>query len=160
MRIRHEAAKLKTEEAEKTKESERIKGEKNKIEVCYRYIIQSVKDLKSSLTASLIALTTIETHSNTDFRQTFSKVTEWKKEILKIKESKMKFDEAVVSVDINPTMINTLNLTYDELVNELSKIQTDVEKADKDRVLYLTHKPIKELAVYPEPFSGKVIEND
>ena len=50
----------------------------------------------------------------------------------------MKFDEDVVGVDINPTMINTLNLTYDELVNKLSKIQTDVKKAEKDRALYLT----------------------
>ena len=71
----------------------------------------------------------------------------------------MKFDEDVVGVDIIPTMINTLNSNYIGLVNKLSKIQTDVEKADKDRALYLTHKPVKELAVYPEPFSGKVIEN-
>ena len=61
----------------------------------------------------------------------------------------MKFKEDAVGVDINPTMINTLNKTYNELVNELSKIQTDVKKMDEDRALYLTHKPVKELAVYP-----------
>ena len=71
----------------------------------------------------------------------------------------MRFDEDVVGVDIDPTMINTLNLTYNELVNTLLKVLTDVEKADKERALYLTHKPVKELSAYPEPFTGKVIEN-
>ena len=85
----------------------------------------------------------IETLSNRDAK-TFSKVTEWKKEISKIKDSKMKFDKDVVSVNIDQTKIDTL-----------LKIQSDVEKADKERALYLTHKPVKELAVYSEPFSGK-----
>ena len=74
------------------------------MDVCYRYVIQSVKDLKASLTASLTTLTRIEFLSNTDFKQTFSKVTEWKKEISKIKDLKMKFDEDIFCVDIDPTM--------------------------------------------------------
>ena len=55
----------------------------------YKYVIQSLKDLKASLDASLTAFTEIKTLSDTDVRQTFSKVTNWKKEILKIKDYKM-----------------------------------------------------------------------
>ena len=89
MRITKDTAKLEAEKAEKTRESDLIKVEKkNKMEVQYKYIIQSVKDLRANLTT----LTMIETLSDTDVKQAFSKVTEWKKEILKIKDSKMKFD--------------------------------------------------------------------
>ena len=45
----------------------------------------------------------IETLSDADVKQAFSKVTEWKREILKIKDSKMKFDKDIVGVDIDPT---------------------------------------------------------
>ena len=69
---------------------------KIKIEVRYKYVSQSVKE-------SLAALTMIETLSDADVKQAFSKVTEWKREILKIKDSKMKFDKDIVGVDIDPT---------------------------------------------------------
>ena len=101
----------------------------------------------------------IETLSDADVKQAFSKVTEWKREISKIKESKTRFDEDVVGVDLGQTMIDNLNSKYEELIKSVLQIQADVEKADKERSLYLTHKPVKELSVYPELFGRKVNEN-
>ena len=92
------------------------------MQVCYNYIIESVKDLKANLAHSLTALMEIDNLSDIDVKQTFSKVTEWKKEIARIKESKTKFDKDIIGVDLSPTMINTLNTTYKELVRKLSKI--------------------------------------
>ena len=71
----------------------------------------------------------------------------------------MRFDKDVVGVDLDQTMIDNLNSKYEELINSLLQIQTDVKKADKERSLYLTHKPVKELSVYPDPFGGKANEN-
>ena len=56
-------------------------------------------------------------------------------------------------------MIDNLKSKYEELIKSLLQIQTDIEKADKERSLYLTHKSVKELSVYSEPFEGKAHEN-
>ena len=73
MRISKDTAKIEAEKAEKTRVSDLIKAEKkNKMEVRYKYVSQSVKDLKESLAA----LTMIETLSDADVKQAFSKVTE------------------------------------------------------------------------------------
>ena len=49
------------------------------MQVCYNYVIQSVKDLKANLADSLTALTEMDNLSDIDVKQTFSKATEWKK---------------------------------------------------------------------------------
>ena len=44
-------------------------------------------------------------------------------------------------------MIDNLNSKYKELIKSLLQIQTNLEKADKEKSLYLTHKLVKELCI-------------
>ena len=144
------------EKAEKERLNELAKTEKkNKIEVRHSSILLSVNELKTSVSA----LKPIDSLSDVEVKQAFSRVTEWKKEISKIKESKTQFDVDVVGVGLEQTKIDDLKSNFEELVKSFLQIQIDVEKADKERSLYLSHKPVKELSVYPAPFGGKANEN-
>ena len=144
------------EKAEKERLNELTKTEKkNKIEVRHSSILLSVNKLKTSVSA----LKPIDSLSDVEVKQAFSRVTEWKKEISKIKESKTQFDVDVVGVGLEQTKIDDLKSNFEELVKSFLQIQIDVEKADKERSLYLSHKPVKELSVYPAPFGGKANEN-
>ena len=90
----------------------------------------------------------VENFSNMEVRQTFSRVTEWKKEISNFIESKARFDKDVFGVELEKTKIDELKLKYNELIKSFIQTQADVDKTDKEQAIYLSHKLVKELCVY------------
>ena len=144
------------ERAEKDRLNELAKAEKkSKIEVRLASILSNVNELKLKVSG----LKPFDNLSDIEVKQAFNSNCEWKKEFVKIKDSKIKFDEDVVGVDLEQSKIDDLKSSFEELSESISKIQTDLEEADKSRALYLFHKPVKELSVYPAPFGGKANEN-
>lgn len=86
-------------EQEKAAEKAR---KKKKTEVRHSSILASVNELKTNVSA----LKMIDSLSDVEVKQAFSKVTEWKKEIAKIKDCKTQFDEDVVGVSLEQTKID------------------------------------------------------
>ena len=62
-------------------------------------LLDYVKELKTSLSN----VKAIEDLSDSNVKQTFDKLSEWKNELLKVKESKVKFDENVICVGLEKT---------------------------------------------------------
>ena len=73
---------------------------------------KSVFDSINHLKISLDSFKTIASVSDVRVRQTFSMVTEWEKEIFKIKESKTNFDEEMYGVKLDPSKIEELKSKY------------------------------------------------
>ena len=52
-----------------------------------------------------------------------------------------------------------LKSVFDKLCSIFEGVKTDLITADKDRALYSLVKNVKDIAVYPSPFGGKLNKN-
>ena len=83
----------------------------------------------------------------------------WEKKLDAIKYSKTKLKKELVTIDLDDNKMDSLEkeiATVTEFVR--SKI-SDLSLVDKEKCLYSLSKPVKELSVYPDSFSGKPGEN-
>ena len=76
-----------------------------------------------------------------------------------ISEAKLKLDKDVGGLDAEPTRYVLIKRRLHVQKINFQNKGKDLHEADESRSLYSLHKPVKEVTVYPDDFSGDVCEN-
>ena len=128
---------------------------KKKIDNAITHISRKIADLQ----AKLDIIKAASEVSDNDVRQVLSEFQTLDRKIDEIDKMKIRFDDNIIGVDVDQEAVDELNTKYDDLCKEFKEKYTDYCKANQDRSLYALSKPVKEVAAYPAPFSGKAGEN-
>ena len=83
----------------------------------------------------------------------------WESKFEDISASKLKIDKDVVGLDICTENKDKLSEVVIRAKQALVNTISDLKKVDSERGLFSLSKTIKEVAVYPPPFSGKMSRN-
>ena len=79
----------------------------------------------------------------------------WENKLEDIISAKVQVEQDIIGLDIDEQKVTEFINLVDKLSTSFNTKLADLKKADNERCLFSLSKPVKELAVYPDAFSGK-----
>ena len=81
-------------------------------------------------------------------------VVRWEQKLKVIDDTKIKIDKDVIDLDAVPMAYILMKARYISLHMSFQEKVKDIQDADESRSLDSLNKPVREVAVYPNAFSG------
>ena len=117
-----------------------------------------MEDVSARCKSLLDSLNTIQLApklSDHEVRQHLLDSKTWSSKCDDIVSSKVKVDKDIIGLEVDKEVVSKLNAAVEKVKTAVSVKITELKEADKIRGLYSLSKAVKDLAVYPPPFSGK-----
>ena len=121
--------------------------------------MESFKAKCESLVASISSIKDAKDLSDQDVKQFLLDCKSWESKIETIEASKVAIDKESVGLDVDRSKLGLVSTCMDKLRTIFKSKKEDLTKADTERCLYSLCKGVKELAIYPDVFSGKESED-
>ena len=136
------------------KEDEKI-VKNMKAEIALSNLSSQIKNLMGSISEVKLA----KELSDEEVKEILPEVKKLEEKLEKLTESKVKLDIELAGLKLEATMSANLEEDFKAVTKEVKKKVTDLTVANKERRLFALSKQVKDVAAYPETFSGKSGEN-
>ena len=148
-----EALDLKKKQHERYEEEKRIAKVEKKLKA--EIDMEDVTARAKSLIETLHSVVTTKDLTDLQVREYLAESRKWESKLEDITASKLKIDKDVVGLDISTENKDKLSEVVNKAKQACLDAISDLKKVDSERGLFSLSKTIKEVAVYPPPFSGK-----
>ena len=152
-----ESLQIQRKQLEIAKEKEEIvlneKGQKFEIDM---------SDISSRIKDILEVVTKVKSSkdlSDPEVKQALLDSKKWESKFEALTTSKLKLDKDMVGLKVDNSAVLKINQDFSSLKETVKQKLNDLKSADEERCLFSLSKAVKEVAVYPSPFSGAAGEN-
>ena len=121
--------------------------------------LESFKTKCETLYASISLIKDSKDLSDQDVKQYLLDCKTWESKIESIEALKVAIDKESIEIDVDQSKLKIIQSSFEKLQTVFKSKKEDLSKADSERCLYSLCKGVKELAIYPDVFSGKESED-